>query len=342
MATYISGPGGELYHFKYVKREKVGDRWRYWYPEDLKRAAANAASSVATAAGNAINNGINKVKSITPEDVQRKRAEIETAAKKAWGVDAKKALDSAEYGVKNTARREQEARNDWAAARSEHRKALQDVEKSRAERKKMLETEYDPVSRWQKPEYVKTRTTKLKDGSFHIERDKAKRMKTDREYMEEDAAKLRPSREAEAKAKTQLDKRTAQTNTAKDEYNKALKAYNRTPMAIVAKSKDALKAGAAAVSKYGSKKLSDIKRGATSIRDDRALKKAVHRITEQDEARLRIKRNKADKAFEDWKKNWKERSARNKNQSPKHYMSETEKAREAWKEQQKKNKKWFL
>lgn len=38
----ISTPTDELYHWKYIKREKVGDGWRYWYPDD--KSAGNKAT----------------------------------------------------------------------------------------------------------------------------------------------------------------------------------------------------------------------------------------------------------------------------------------------------------
>lgn len=31
---YILTPDGELYHWKYTKREKVNGKWRYWYDDE--------------------------------------------------------------------------------------------------------------------------------------------------------------------------------------------------------------------------------------------------------------------------------------------------------------------
>lgn len=42
--------GGELYHHKYVKRERVNGQWRYWYPDDLKTINAREKLDVTRAA----------------------------------------------------------------------------------------------------------------------------------------------------------------------------------------------------------------------------------------------------------------------------------------------------
>lgn len=41
--TYILTSDGELYHWKYIKRERVNGKWRYTYPSSSKRNSIGSA-----------------------------------------------------------------------------------------------------------------------------------------------------------------------------------------------------------------------------------------------------------------------------------------------------------
>ena len=153
-----------LMHWKYIKREKVGDKWRYTYKDDLKTAANAATAKVKNApkaASAKIAANTEKVKnSITSMIGQQK-----TNAKEAIKAAPKKAADAADKVVQkstkvanNVGKKVMKNVNDY------YEKNIYETGSHNIDAKKK---EIEKTAEWQKivkeenPEYVK----KNADGS---------------------------------------------------------------------------------------------------------------------------------------------------------------------------------
>ena len=153
-----------LMHWKYIKREKVGDKWRYTYKDDLKTAANAATAKVKNApkaASAKIAANTEKVKNSITAMIGQQKTKVEEAVKAA----PKKAADAADKVVqKSTKVANDVGKKVMKNVNDYYEKNIYETGSHNIDAKKK---EIEKTAEWQKivkeenPEYVK----KNADGS---------------------------------------------------------------------------------------------------------------------------------------------------------------------------------
>lgn len=102
--NFITVSDDELYHYKYVKREKVNGKWRYYYKDTkVDKAAANAAKAT-DAYENAVevrtrhwDNMMSKLHKVDDETFDRDQESWHRSARKAIDAETNKRQADREY-----------------------------------------------------------------------------------------------------------------------------------------------------------------------------------------------------------------------------------------------------